>query len=104
MITKVETRATTFFLLIEIEFRKYDSFCRIHPFFHFLFLTPFDRFQLNFQKRALINSKLVERSMNEEQEEYRGEVAKAHFLQKLDSEVWNNTNFPYDWEKYSQGF
>ena len=42
--------------------------------------------------------------MNEEQEEYRGEVAKAHFLQKLDSEVWNNTNFPYDWEKYSQGF
>ena len=42
--------------------------------------------------------------MNEEQEEYRGEVAKAHFLQKLDSEVWNNTNFPYDWEKYSNGF
>ena len=42
--------------------------------------------------------------MNEEQEEYRGEVAKAHFLQKLDSEVWNNTNFPYDWEKYSYGF
>ena len=28
MITKVETRATTFFLLIEIEFRKYENFGR----------------------------------------------------------------------------
>ena len=26
MITKVETRATTFFLLIEIQFRKYENF------------------------------------------------------------------------------
>lgn len=49
---------------------------------------------------AVFASPANERSMNEEQEEYRGEVAKAHFLQKLDSEVWNNTNFPYDWEKY----
>ena len=28
MITKVETRATTFILLIEIEFRKYENFGR----------------------------------------------------------------------------
>ena len=96
MITKVETRAITFFLLIEIEFRKYENFVRFHPFFGRTHLTDL--------RWVYKNSELVERSMNEEQEEYRGEVAKAHFLQKLDSEVWNNTNFPYDWEKYSYGF
>ena len=39
MITKVETRATTFFLLIEFEFRKYENFDLIHPFFISYFLT-----------------------------------------------------------------
>ena len=39
MITKVETRATTFFLLIEFEFRKYEKFDWIHPFSISYFLT-----------------------------------------------------------------
>ena len=47
MITKVETRATTFFLLIKIEFRKYEHFVR--SLFHDI-LDKVDQLEVDFYR------------------------------------------------------